>query len=507
MYILSFMDGNMAEDFVVGSAGALLGDTLFPGGGVVGWGIGRWAAKYRRGNPSERAKMRRDLPKELVRKIFTYNNHYDPMAPVKKRVTETIGRTPKRVKHHHLTNKDRIGLGPMSKITKVALAKSAALAKRQGIYRLTAPKADRASSKGRLAGKKGRAAKPKTKPKVHPSKKFKAMVDASLAPRSFVGTLTTEHGFRVGYTVTNRQIVFTQSEPGKAHDLFTAQRILDAASVLFNGKTAAILGPYTATDNLMVSGLKLDVISQYATIKIRNMSEMHFTLCVYKCTPKRALNVSPDTTWSSSITDAKDEGVLFPNSADYDYSFLRAEPDDTKGFKSDWNYEKSVYLLDPAQDITIHVKGPQMVYDFDKLLTPDEAFLSNNVTFSWHKGMGTSMMYAFYPTHLFGTTGDASNVGKVGRFPGNYTVAHGDLPANSNITGLTWETKMYYKIRAPDSILGSYKQTGGDIVEGTPNVATKKKDVVAHFGFWDTPLALSKTVDINEEGEPEPQPT
>lgn len=143
--------------------------------------------------------------------------------------------------------------------------------------------------------------------------------------------------------------------------LFSPSRILDVASVLYNGKTATEDWQLTTT-NFPVQGLKVFVKYQSASITCRNNSCQTKEIDWYECIPKANVISTAladfTATLSREIADGKLNAVTTKT--------YGVGPSLTRNFGTVWKYNKKTMVLAPGQTATIFIKGPSMyTYDWE----------------------------------------------------------------------------------------------------------------------------------------------
>lgn len=191
---------------------------------------------------------------------------------------------------------------------------------------------------------------------------------------------------------------------GTDFNFFTIEKILDAASVIFNRK-AISQQPWLLTNNLntifnpstgqpisnQIGSLKIHLANSWVQFTLRNMSGRIVHLDIFECTPRIKFDVftplqglaSTLETGSQNVQDvdlAQDANFryynrLAPGSGVEGYKFgLLTEgtidPSQiAKQFGWNWNVVKREMVLQPYETCVHSIKGPSGVLDWSKLST------------------------------------------------------------------------------------------------------------------------------------------
>ncbi len=89
---------------------------------------------------------------------------------------------------------------------------------------------------------------------------------------------------------------------------FAVRKLLDAVSVLYNGK-AQSFNYNTTTDNFPAKGLKVNFLHCSSTIEMTNDTKEPYDYTVYKCRPRTNTNVPMPEAWSTALNQEKWEGA------------------------------------------------------------------------------------------------------------------------------------------------------------------------------------------------------
>lgn len=181
---------------------------------------------------------------------------------------------------------------------------------------------------------------------------------------------------------------------GADWNFFSAAKYLDAASILFNNKTAAL--DYSATaGNMSVFtqlstntpvltkqlGLKLDIIDSFVKWDIKNTSARAVYIEFYVCAPKlkfisenalTTFRVAAETETGTTVVKGNGDWVQnTANKALYGADLAKMigiDPNAFKGFSSLWSYEKTSMYIKPGEECVHKIQGPKnFTVDFNTL--------------------------------------------------------------------------------------------------------------------------------------------
>lgn len=175
---------------------------------------------------------------------------------------------------------------------------------------------------------------------------------------------------------------------------FTPAKILDAASVLFNGKAAG--DPYIKTGNLsevVVSAtgapqvalptLKIDIINSSVVWRMKNVSNRIITVEIWECTPKIKFGLANpleslyehDQLFTLTTNDNPTRYLLgAPGAGGLPSKFFYHEQafdplqvaKNMQGFP--WTWRKRTIIMNPEETCVHTIKGPRGILDFRKLV-------------------------------------------------------------------------------------------------------------------------------------------
>lgn len=329
---------------------------------------------------------------------------------------------------------------------------------------------------------------------VKVSKDFKKKVEKTLEPKKVTG-MFTEIGFqRINFpqNYVNRQILNRIGlSTGTDQLLFNPMRILDAASVLFNNKTATEqkytttgAGVYdTLTNSFNYANICVNVINSYSKSIIKNNSKRTWMIQIYECSPKIDMDITDvgdaNTQWRNGMLQEIDNPLFTLekkiNIADATPESLYMTPNKCKAFMQKWNVEKHDITLEPGQTYDHFVQGPTNVeYDFAKFFkiqgsNTDRRFydiqkkFTRQIIFTARLDIVTMKVTpipvgaVYYPA---GRAGDTNEIG----------------------SSINIETTNYYKVQVPDKAGGTLSVP----ILGTANFTnTQKRDCYFHRCWQD----------------------
>lgn len=278
---------------------------------------------------------------------------------------------------------------------------------------------------------------------------------------------------------------------GSEWQFFSPLKIVDAASVLWNGKrpnenyasqvgnlntvhVEATGSPVVGTNtNPQIKGLKIHIDNSYVKFTIKNNSQRAMSICVYNCVPKVKFPIATalqafqqavireadgsNSAFMSAVTvnhsTTEQEQALFANPA--------VEPNMFKSFSTSYKYEKVIIKIAPGETCTHSVQGP-------KSYTLDYAKLYNsgvNEQGKAYKGTTMFCMMSIIPDMAFMTAGiNTANQGTTGR----YVASTSAIDSIADPVSIQWEE--VYRLSIPE-VVGFRTQNG---TAGTMQVLNKK---------------------------------
>jgi len=283
-------------------------------------------------------------------------------------------------------------------------------------------------------------AKVQKKPKVvKVSKAFKKKVTAALSEKKNTGYLEQSAFIFADNIVTNEQFSFYVG-PGPAFvGCFSPIRVLDAASVLWNNKVAA-LDPSAVANMYDNKGTKITVLRQWMDVQVKNntLRKKHLTVRVFTGRTKADYDLNPLAEWSAALLadslggSAVGNEIMAPlNQVATTVAYVGLSPKNTKRMRDKFKWTENVYILEPGQDFEASVEGPAMTYDYSNYWNADvvAAIPENVKPTSW-------VMFTIYNDIV------QDSAGLVGRITDVATVAEGLLIA----------TKACYRLEKPDVV-------------------------------------------------------
>jgi len=218
--------------------------------------------------------------------------------------------------------------------------------------------------------------------------------------------------------------------------LFTPLDFFDAADIMFDLKTPALV-PLLATSNFTNGYIRKDVVvDSYATFEMKNFSQRTYTVNMFNCAPKTlplsgsATSLDPLTAWIFGLTQAFNNGTNPGNNL---VTQLFMDPRHNPEFATYWKPEVTTVVLQPGQSHTFTVLGPKGIeIDYTKhfiipasgvpsVILPYAKF-SRGVFFTYHMDIVSSSLAG------------------IGRY----------LSTGAGTGGLGYEKRVHFKMRVPD---------------------------------------------------------
>lgn len=301
--------------------------------------------------------------------------------------------------------------------------------------------------------------------KVPISRQFVKKVHEALEPGMCKGVYREMNTYNFDFSPNfgNRQMTFRLgSNVNGDQMLFNPQRVLDAASVLYNGKTATDSSKYVITGNYPQQAnsfdphtVKVTVLNSYAKHVIKNNSQRNVMLEIYDCAPKVNMNLNKDgdalTQWNnamafentiqggSTVNQLINVGNTNPNT-------LYATPQMSKLFMTKFKVETTSVVLAPGQTYDYIVQGPnKVIYDFAKFWSPSNTSGTEEF-FDLQRRFTRNVIFTVKLDVVHGNTPGS---GVAGRF-GPSTTSGINLGR-----GLLVESTNYYRIEIPSQTAGS----------------------------------------------------
>jgi len=143
--------------------------------------------------------------------------------------------------------------------------------------------------------------------------------------------------------------------------LFTYDKVLHAASRLWNGKGAVQAPAAGDALNFQPRDTVIQVFKQWWTFRMRNNSTRTVTYRIYKCQKKKNSILLNDayTSWVNGLGDMFNEGQMITNT---NQSVLHTGPTLSNQFRAGWTVETLKVEMEPGQTYSFNVNGPAMTY-------------------------------------------------------------------------------------------------------------------------------------------------
>ena len=204
-----------------------------------------------------------------------------------------------------------------------------------------------------------RVKSPKRKRIVKVSKSLRAKINTVLDGKYYKGVYNSVT-FNSGFNEVSNQQKSTrlQQHANTATALFDWNQILDAASILWNGKPGAegpLIGDST---NLPTLNTHVFVRECHAEIIIRNNSHRTYWVLAHKSVPKsETTNYSdPITHWVDCLAQEASEKINVSSSI-LTQTYLR--PTQCPSWNKYWKDEITEFCIEPGQSVVYNVPGPR----------------------------------------------------------------------------------------------------------------------------------------------------
>lgn len=301
---------------------------------------------------------------------------------------------------------------------------------RAKLRRIAKPSAGFAPDKGLVKHMKyKKVLHPKQPHHVHVGRRLKKQIEEVIEGEKGIGYFQQAfYGAAVDGEANGRQMVgniLNAAVDGVQGVFFSPTQVLNAASVLWNGKTISTSFALNDATNFTQGLTKIKVMKQWVTVRIRNTSQRNYVLNIYACKPKRT-GPAADTLveWTNALSEDNTLGINVNNCVP---KTLHNTPYRSKSFMNNWNVETTKYTLAPGQEVTYTINGPSKVYNYEK-------YFSGAVQYPSQKD-NTYLMFSGY-VDLLSTT-----LQTIGRY----------AEASSFVGwGLVYEVDEYYQLECPD---------------------------------------------------------
>lgn len=253
--------------------------------------------------------------------------------------------------------------------------------------------------------------------------------------------------------IANGQQVFhpnQQLSEGQPGWHFTPTQVLDAASILWNGKTPLINKSTADPGNMSTETLQVLCKNSWYVCRMKNNSQHTLTVKPVVCRPKKVVTDNAVTSWTAELLNQATNPTGENPRANV-ITDLYQHPKFCSGMNRFWSFTTSKIVLEPGQEYTFTVQGPQ-----DRMYKMASCYDAN-----LYKNNQTYAANIFYLVN-----GDLQSDSAL-------------LPQRSANTGagaLLMENSHHYTLEMPE-------QTGWHEVGPLPNVVTndlRRKAVVFH---------------------------
>ena len=253
-------------------------------------------------------------------------------------------------------------------------------------------------------------------------------------------------------------------------ELFSFNRVLDAASKLYNAKASLEEPAINNDNNFDYNKTVIDVNFQKAQFWIRNNSKRTYHLRLYVCKAKQtnidnASSVNPVQTWRDIVEDYNEAGTggvkNYTGFGTVNVSVTRmrtqykCEPDMYPGFNKAFEVKKVDFVVEPGQTTSHTVYGPSGE------MSGVDYLIGNQQSYHYrHKGSFWAMwsvlgdfIQTIPATH---TTGQEAALGA--------PIYKGDaLESGQDAGGILIECERTIKLNVPERTLGAAIATPGNI--------------------------------------------
>jgi len=335
----------------------------------------------------------------------------------------------------------------------------------------------------------------KKKPVVKVSRKLKAKIEKIVDKGHAHGLYKEFYYGTVHNNVDNGQITkslldFTTDGVKGIH--FDPVRVLNAASILWNGKTDVVdikqPTPGPSLKNFeTTNGLNILARDLHTRVTLRNNSQRVYICKVYECAPKSVVDTGQTAIqfWTSALT--QENGATNVNPLNNSIFELYMYPQICKAFNQQFATQVTNVTIEPGQSYVYYMRGPQnFVYDYTKFY--QDGNFSNLQKMCRH-------LFIVAHNDLVGFT-DTGIIG--GAAPGVARLNESDLGFRG--AGLLVEVENVYKLGMP-------RKAGGiSQVAGTNQTLEYAHDVHAQRTHPDVNLTpTSLPIRVDEENPIQPQ--
>lgn len=271
--------------------------------------------------------------------------------------------------------------------------------------------------------------------KLKVSKTFKLKVEKVNAGDSYKGFLQNTSYGSSQFSITDGQCCFEFGAEGTNGYYFSPAQILNAASILWNGKSVPVVNPapnIADAGNFNPTTFKCFIKKTWATTVFKNNSQRRIYMKIYHSKSHSDQNqIAPLDDWIQSLsflTVAAPSVTFSSNPLSTTPFTLHADPRSVDQWKRQWSTECTKVVLEPGQTYDDVISGPSNVMmDLAK-------FYVSSIYTQINKQCRFSMVAWHYDVC-------GSLLGGAGRI----APASGE----TGVPGLVWETNAYYNLELP----------------------------------------------------------
>lgn len=228
--------------------------------------------------------------------------------------------------------------------------------------------------------------------------------------------------------------------------LFTPTQVNNVASILWNQKLVSTVGNKPATaitfndnENFPFSGTQINVIKQWATVKMRNNGQRTLYVNVYAFESKvNRTASSASQEWLNALLEDNASSINILNST---INNLYVTPYLCKSLLANWKIETTKIIIKPGEEYVYTVQGPAKKYDYRKFW---------NGTTAWTMPKGSVQLVYTVRQDLAGSLGVSGAGVSYGRLVGPQDAGY----------GLIYELNEYYSLELPEQAGIQWNTTG-----------------------------------------------
>lgn len=274
--------------------------------------------------------------------------------------------------------------------------------------------------------------------RVHVSKRLREKVKKVIAakdPSGYYQEIYYNYVSNVANNVQTPDFIRGPTVDSTLGEFFSPTSVLNAASILWNGKDQQSTYAYNDSKNFNYENSKINVVKQWMTIKYRNNTQRTYYVNIYACQRKvsepNSLGINALSDWSNNLTLENSAGVNVGSVAapgGITTSRMYATPYLCKSVTDKYNIECTKVQLAPGEEYTYTLTGPSMMYDFRKYFQSGSPYFFNKKT-------NVSVFHVVYNDIIGTSNGIFSRVGNADAAAGY---------------ALAYEVNCYYKLEMPE---------------------------------------------------------